>query len=310
MRRTTPTPRLAAGRASALCLVVGLATLTTVVGSVGSAGAANRGTSSWTPSEAALPDNGYNGEGPDLFHIACPEVQDCVSVGMYYAANGDEGISEGAIETLTATGSTFTEAPLPSSGTLGVLQSVSCPGSTFCVAVGSYGSDGSNTSGLIETFSDGQWTPTEAPAPAPGDGVQLAQVVCSEVGECVAIGRYLLPNGTLPGDGVIETLSDGSWTATAAPVPSKVGPTPSSQFRDLSCVTRSRVWPSEIMRIQARRSRVSSRPWPIGGGRQQKHPCLSGRLWRTSRPFSTESPVCRLFPVSPSVSTARLLWRS
>jgi hypothetical protein len=237
VRRTTSTPRFAAGRASALCLVVGLATLTTVVGSGGSAGAATRGTSSWTPSEAALPDNGYNGDGPDLFDIACPQVQDCVSVGMYYAANGDEGISEGAIESLTAAGSTFTEAPLPSPGTLGALQSVSCPDSTFCVAVGSYGSDGTNTSGLIETFSDGQWTPTMAPAPAPGDGVQLAQVVCSAVGECVAIGLYLVPDGTFPGDGVIETLSDGSWTATAAPVPSNVGPTPSSQLRDLSCVS-------------------------------------------------------------------------
>jgi hypothetical protein len=237
VRRTTPTPRFAAGRASALCLVIGLATVTSVVGSVGSAGAANRGTSTWTPSEAAVPDDGYNGEGPDLFAVACPEVQDCVSVGSYYAAEGEEGISEGAIETLTAAGSTFTEAPLPSPGTVGVLQSVSCPDSTFCVAVGSYGSDGSDTSGLIETFSDGQWTPTEAPAPAPGDGVQLAQVVCSEVGECVAIGLYLLPNGTLPGEGVIEALSDGSWTATTAPVPSNVGPTPSSQLRDLSCVS-------------------------------------------------------------------------
>jgi hypothetical protein len=239
VRRTTRTPPLAAGRAAVLCLVVGLATLTTVVGSVGSAGAANRGTSSWIPSEAALPGNGYNGAGPDLFDIACPEEQVCVSVGMYYATNGDEGISEGAIETLTAAGSTFTEAPLPSPGTLGALQSVSCPDSTFCVAVGSYGSDGTNTSGLIETFSNGQWTPTEAPAPALGDGVQLAQVVCSAVGECVAIGLYLLPNGTFPGEGVIETLSDGSWTATAALVPANAGPTPSSQLRDLSCVSAS-----------------------------------------------------------------------
>jgi hypothetical protein len=237
VRRRTPQPRFAAGRAWALCLVVGFTTLTTVVGSVDSAGASNRGASSWTPSEAALPGNGYDGDGPDLFDIACPKVQDCVSVGSYYAANGDEGISEGAIETLTAAGSTFTEAPLPSPGTVGVLQSVSCPDSTFCVAVGSYGSDGSDTSGLIETFSDGQWTPTEAPAPAPGDGIQLAQVVCSQVGECVAIGLYLLPNGPLPGEGVIETLSNGSWTATAAPVPSDAGLTPSSQLRDLSCVS-------------------------------------------------------------------------
>jgi hypothetical protein len=238
VHRTTRTPRFAAGRAAALCLVVALATVTTVVGSVGRA-AADRGTSSWTPSEAALPSNGYTGEGPDLFDIACPEVQDCVSVGMYYATNDDEGISEGAIETLTAAGSTFTEAPLPSPGTVGALQSVSCPDASFCVAVGSYGSDGTNTSGLIETFSDGQWTPTMAPAPAPGDGVQLAQVACPAVGQCVAIGLYLVPDGSFPGEGVIETLSDGSWTATAAPVPTDAGPTPSSQLRDLSCVSAS-----------------------------------------------------------------------
>ncbi|HXQ44620.1 MAG TPA: hypothetical protein VN816_08275 [Acidimicrobiales bacterium] len=65
------------------------------------------------------------------------------------------------------------------------------------------------------------WTPTTTPTTglAPGAGtnpkVDLKNISCPATGVCVAVGDYTDSSGNL--DGLVETLSAGTWTATTAP---------------------------------------------------------------------------------------------
>jgi hypothetical protein len=65
----------------------------------------------------------------------------------------------------------------------------------------------------------GATAPTAGLSPPPaapvGDGVVLGSVSCPAAGSCVAVGHYANATaGTVP---LAETLSGGSWTATAVP---------------------------------------------------------------------------------------------
>ena len=144
-----------------------------------------------------------------------------------------------------ATTPTPGEAPLPATNSASHAPAanptveengVSCTSSAFCVAVGDYLDSGgvAQRDGLIDTYSGGTWTATVAPEPAtnsagagPGtdtNGHQVAHlesVSCASAGNCVAVGDYEDANGFVYG--LIEVLSGGTWTATAAPEPATNG---------------------------------------------------------------------------------------
>ena len=87
------------------------------------------------------------------------------------------------------------------------------------MAVGAYFATGSNE-GLIETRSEGMWTPTEAALPTDASAnpqVSLFAVTCPAAGACVAVGNYTDTSGNI--EGLVETLSGGQWTGTVAPLP-------------------------------------------------------------------------------------------
>jgi hypothetical protein len=103
------------------------------------------------------------------------------------------------------------------------LHALTCPAAGTCVAVGSiYPSSGNIGWGLIQTLQSGSWTPTEAPLPADaaagdkGSG-NLYGVTCTAPGACVAVGFYTQADGQ--SQGLIETLANGVWTPTKAPLP-------------------------------------------------------------------------------------------
>jgi hypothetical protein len=162
--------------------------------------------------------------------VVCPSVGFCVAVGSYQSdETGPDGSDsyEGLIETLSGGTWTAAEAPVPADQSIWAptanLVALTCAAEGSCVAVGNYQLDGPGI-GLIETLSDGTWTPTEAVAPP--DFTQwntaLTAVACASSASCVAVGTYSSTNdhGGYIGEGLIETLSGGTWTALAAPLPS------------------------------------------------------------------------------------------
>ena len=121
--------------------------------------------------------------------------------------------------------STAVATPLPANAisTMSGVGRMSCPSSSWCVAVGSYqtGTTTSQTSGmspLLLTFSGGQWTALQAPLPS--DAVQdlgspdrLDRISCPTVGWCVASGVYQAASG---GKSMFLTLSNGQWSAVGS----------------------------------------------------------------------------------------------
>lgn len=104
-----------------------------------------------------------------------------------------------------------------------VLGQISCPAKGWCVAVGRYTDTSNDQLGLIETLSAGTWTPQSVPvsglSPVPVSNVDavLSSVSCPARGSCTAVGAYT--DQAFQAEGLIATLSGGTWTAQTAPLP-------------------------------------------------------------------------------------------
>jgi hypothetical protein len=179
----------------------------------------------WTAQPAPLPaDTGTDGDGNRdvlLAQIACPSTMSCTAVGFYARTNG---FYSPLIESWNGSGWTATEAPLPAgafSNEYPALGAVSCPTPGFCVAVGQYYQGAGELTGLIETWSGGTWTATRAPQPTnPPESDQFAilwEVACPTAGFCLVPGQYENASGTYVA--TVLTLSSGSWSVAAAPLP-------------------------------------------------------------------------------------------
>ncbi len=218
------------------CVAVGIGSIETL-----SAG-------TWTATTP--PTAGLNPSGAgsvNLGAVSCPARGSCVAAGTYADASSNQW---GVIETLSGGNWTGTTSPVaglnPAAGAdPSVSQSsLACPTSTSCVAVGTYKDASGVTEGLIETLSAGSWTaqtaplaglnPSAASDPAVGFGTNIT---CPAAGSCVSVGSYADSAGTQ--QGLIETLSDGTWSATRAPVvglyPPVSGAEPKVALSDVSC---------------------------------------------------------------------------
>ena len=179
----------------------------------------------WTAAEAPLPSDAAQtaSQSAGLNDVACPSVRSCIAVGYY--ATGDNGSTHGLIETLSHGIWTAAAAATPAAVTLAQLAfielgGVACPAEGECVAVGAYQDSQNAERPMIETLSGGIWTPATIVLPANADqskSAVLSQVACPAPGRCVATGWYTAQNGGT--QGLIDTLSNGSWTASTAPLP-------------------------------------------------------------------------------------------
>ena len=167
----------------------------------------------WTVTQQPTsPDSGYQ-----LQSVSCPSVGNCVAVGT----SGRTGTTDVAI--LSESGGVWSRTPQPSlaglspapfsGGPPNELNGVSCTSVGNCVAVGSYWT-GNATVGqfpaLILTESNGTWSAVQAPPQI----FSAKGVSCTSVGNCVAVGNFILGSvGVTP----ILTELDGTWSATQTP---------------------------------------------------------------------------------------------
>lgn len=189
---------------------------------------------SWSPAEVPAPADAAADPEIDLDGGACPAAGSCLAVGEYLDAEGNE---EGLVETLAGGSWTASSVPLPTGSTdVGAdLSSIVCPEAGSCVAVGNSSSDGFVEHALIETLSDGTWTGSTPTVPGKSNarsGSELASVSCAAVGSCQAVGGYA--SGRKTAFGLVETLSDGTWTPTSVPPPGS-GTTGLSELSGVSC---------------------------------------------------------------------------
>jgi hypothetical protein len=170
----------------------------------------------WTATEAPEPAGApAAGRFDQIFAVSCPMVGSCVAVGDYQAPNGEQAV----IETLSEGTWTAVAAPMPAGLVVShsTLSAVSCPEVGTCVAVGDVANQNGGERALTETLTPGGWRPD---APVSSDSSSffsgLQEVTCPTAGWCAAFGDSAVGNTE---SFVIGTLSQGTWTTTAPPLP-------------------------------------------------------------------------------------------
>ncbi len=180
--------------------------------SINSIGTLSGGNWSWSDeaqiNSPALP--GY------LTSESCPSSTMCLAVGT--DANFNSITSVGTLSGGSWSWSAETSITADSTG-YGVLNSISCPDSTTCIAVGqdsrpsSVSDTGDKGITTVGTFSGGVWawtTETDVTPDSYPDSGALTTVTCSSSSSCTAFGynlsgQYIYTTGTLSG---------GSWSWT------------------------------------------------------------------------------------------------
>jgi hypothetical protein len=170
---------------------------------------------------------------------ACASAVSCVTAGGYFDGTTERGL----LDALYRGSWSSVEAPLPpdanASPDVRFFDST-CAASDSCFAVGGYDNSmsGTHPEGLIESWAGGVWTATEAPlpadaAPAASADTWLKSVSCPAPGQCVAVGWY--ENDLSKVVGLIETLSNGTWTDMAAPQVADAATNQDVALTGLSC---------------------------------------------------------------------------
>jgi Bacterial Ig domain len=163
--------------------------------------------------ETSWPKSNYL--GPLLASVGCSDPGTCVSVGNYPAKPLEE-ILPMSTTGASATASEITTISQPvgqSSGSLGQLIAIACPGTGYCEAGG--GVDGEAM--VVSEAPNGKWAQeTAIAAPDSGANARVQGLACPDYYSCLAVGNY---SG---GSFVTSEQDEGKWGA-AENVPAPTG---------------------------------------------------------------------------------------
>ncbi len=178
----------------------------------------------WTATGLPLPAGADRSGDAYLEDVECPAQGTCIATGTYTDQNGD---GHALIETLSGGGWTAMRASLPAGAfpsqvtAEAALNRAACPAAGSCAAVGWYAERGGAYPPFVDTLSGGTWTPATAPQPAGaaagGQPAGLFGISCRAPGNCLAVGNYTNRGGQPRY--LAETLSGGTWTPAALPLP-------------------------------------------------------------------------------------------
>jgi hypothetical protein len=198
-----------------------------------------RSNGTWTPTTPVPPGGSIN--PPTLEGVSCGPTGACVVVGSYDATS-PAGQMTGLIEELSSSGTwSASVAPIPTNATIGnaQLQDVSCWSADNCMAIGSYFPPAAESDLFVETLSAGSWTASQAPLP--GDVMTTSaglaawqSLACASDGACGAAGIYKNTAGNQVPFGDTMT-SQGTWTASAIPLPPGANESYGSETGAISC---------------------------------------------------------------------------
>jgi hypothetical protein len=169
----------------------------------------------WTASALPLPSAV---PVASLTALSCLSTSACVAVGNAYGADHAQ---VPFAETLSGTTWSTADLPLPAQSvangdTRPLLQGVSCASASSCVAVGYDPGPALSEHPLAEVMSGGTWKAERLPLPGGlrNQSASLSGITCVSPASCVAVGVV----GS-EADALIETLTGGTWVATALSPP-------------------------------------------------------------------------------------------
>ncbi len=188
----------------------------------------------WTSVESPLPSNAAVDPQALLQAVACTGVGSCVAVGRYLDSSG---ATQGLVEQLSNGVWAPSEVTLPAgavasgSAAYAQLSAVACPSAGWCTALGLYSQGTNGEQAFVDTDLAGNWSAATAPLPAAAAGSQFVALACPGIGSCDATGTYLEGGSSL---GFVDSLSGGTWTASALPLPAGTSSVASIANNDLS----------------------------------------------------------------------------
>ena len=148
--------------------------------------------------------------------ISCAGPDDCYAVGgASYPTSS--GFSNMLVEHWDGRRWAGASVPTPTDNSGGGLNSISCPTSRFCMAVGSAVAGNYGSGGFVELFSNGHWSfsfPQTEGTPA---NAILDAVSCASPTNCTAVGSYA--DGSLGQYPLIDTWDGQTWSPEAVQEP-------------------------------------------------------------------------------------------
>jgi hypothetical protein len=130
-----------------------------------------------------------------------------------------------------------TPSPNPTTSSQSHLSGVSCPSTTFCIAVGEYTYGPDHT--LVEQWNGTRWTIVSSPNPKEFQHTPswLSGVSCPSTTSCFAVGSYQ-PSSDREVT-LIEHWNGRSWSIMASPTPGDGTPFQSGGLAGVSCPSTS-----------------------------------------------------------------------
>jgi hypothetical protein len=165
------------------------------------------------PADAAAPPGG-SGPWVDLAGISCASASLCMVVGSYFSHTS--GVDTVPL-VMAWNGSSWKQDQLLHSDRGDTdLWGVSCPTTSYCVAVGAGTNNGTSTqTGLVANWAGSEWTVGDAQVPAAS---VLNHVSCASASSCTAIGTVSVSSNAE--DVLLLTYSGIGWTSLESPLPS------------------------------------------------------------------------------------------
>ncbi|MGA2968328.1 MAG: hypothetical protein ABSE75_00805 [Acidimicrobiales bacterium] len=189
--------------------------------------APRRESTPWEPSNISSPDTAPVLQGRGRW-IAVIVVLALVIGGAAIVLKGSHGPGVEHGSTITAAADTTSSCTVYACDE-NVLQAISCPVDSYCVAVGEHFNLSpkgyTNTETLVEEWNGSAWSVVPSPSPATGQ-TSLLSVSCTSQSFCIAVGKTVLTGGYTK---LIERWNGASWSIV------NTGPAPYSILDGVSC---------------------------------------------------------------------------
>jgi len=156
------------------------------------------------------------GNDSNLVSVSCVSASECVASGFYLSSAGKQSA---LVELWNGKEwKILTTATLPKEDEQSWLESLSCPSSKHCTAVGAVVTTLNGIVTLAESYNGSTWTVQTTPTPEHSIEAQLSSVSCSATNACTAVGGY--DNSAEKGErALIERYNGTSWQLQEAASP-------------------------------------------------------------------------------------------
>ncbi len=151
-----------------------------------------------------------------LDSVACPSSTSCIAVGNYATTSWSRTL----VEQWNGTSWAIVASPNPPGLNFAIIDSISCPDTTTCHAVGLY-TTGTRTRTLVERWNGSRWSVVASPNPLPGvlEFAGLGAVACSGSTDCYAVG-FAVTTTSAGSRALIEHWNGSTWSIDPDPTSS------------------------------------------------------------------------------------------